>query len=276
MATFNNLEALMKIAEEQAEEMKTKPVESVIDPTAIPDIDLSGAATPIQNLASNPITDAIQNLTNNPILNQTSVPDVLKAISNVDMSQALNQENINNVMDRIKNNPDEISRMIDNLDIDNPDVMEEARKLVQSGQGNKILKQMEKRGMNPKELCAQIKAQQKEQRALKTGSYGMFHMIVITATRQLRIRKVSGASLSSVANDLLSCSSAIEISCSRLARGVLKDKNVKAWYNGDLQGTKNNRASKLVGFPVIGALIISTDNTLITEKEFLQIEKELC
>ena len=98
--------------------------------------------------------------------------------------------------------------------------------------------------------------------------------ILITASKQMKVRNIEIATLQSQAQHLVKSDNAVEIACSRLAYGVLAGSTIKAWYDPKRLG-RNPRASRIVGFPIAGDLLIIMEEGDIMEKDFLLAEKQL-
>lgn len=112
--------------------------------------------------------------------------------------------------------------------------------------------------------------------------------ILITETRRMKVvdipdlminKSVSDISLSSSLEaikmiKLFGKEEPIKASCSRLAIGPLKGREIKAWYDPKSK-KKNKRASKLVGFDVSGKVLIVGDGDLNGD-HFSEVEGMLC
>ena len=196
--------------------------------------------------------------------------------ADIDIKDALNNVDISSMLNKMSDNPDEISKlMTDSMAHMTPAMMEQARKLA-GGQGEQIQRQMLKLGINPKAMQAQMKEQQKQQRALNNLLGNMTcskRVIFITASRQAKSKGVTGDMKSFVAH-LVHTDSPVELSCSRLALGPLAGNTIKLWYDPKRKG-KNTRTSKIIGFPIAGEAVITMEEGDLTEEAFLAAEKLL-
>ena len=207
--------------------------------------------------------------------NETAALPKIPSIQNPDdVKEALKNTNISTILNQMAENPDEVSRMMtESMNHFTPDMMEQARKLAMGGQGDKIMKEMKKRGINPKAMKAQVSKQKKVLRALKTPTITK-QVVLITTSRQARSRRLPLDNILPSVSNILKCSEPVELSCSRLAQGPLAGKTIKVWYNPENIG-KNRRATKLVGFPVGGEIIIVMEEGDLTEEILTLAEKHL-
>ena len=154
-----------------------------------------------------------------------------------------------------------------------PEILEQARKFANGGQGTQILKEMQRRGVDTNGIRDQVMDQQKLMREMLATKPNKT-VILITSSRKLKVKTVMLDSIELNAKHLVKSEHAIELPCSRLATGSLTGKTIKIWYN-PAQGSKNKRASKIAGFPVGGDLLIIMDGANLTEQDFLEAEKLL-
>ena len=219
-------------------------------------------------------SDSLLNSQNTP--NETPSETPSENTSGVDIKNVLNNTNISSVLQQMTSNSDEVGKMMEeSMSRMTPDMMEQARKLATGGQGKQIIREMQKRGMDPKAMRAQI---QKEKRALRgqgTKPIGeTFQVILITLSRQSKSKSIPRDNINLTIGNILKCPSPVELSCSRLALGPLAGKTIKVWYDPERLG-KNRRASKILGFPVGGEIVIILEGEDLTEKDFLSAEKHL-
>ncbi len=195
-------------------------------------------------------------------------------VNGTDFRNISNTE-INNVLDNISANSDDFIKIInDSMNGFDPEMKEQAKKIATSGQGANIIKEMQKRGMNPHSMRAQMKAHKKNMSLTENQGSKQKKAILITSSRQLRVRSVPENFTERDAASIIECEKPLEISCSRLATGLLLGKTIKAWYNPEIRG-KNRRASKIVGFAIAGDLLIIMNEGDLDEHRFLQSEKLL-
>jgi hypothetical protein len=185
----------------------------------------------------------------------------------------LTNTNIATVLDRFASDPGEVTQMMkDSMGQISPDMMEEAKKMISNGQGQQILREMQRRGLNPMDLREQLMEHQRAMRVPK-GTDGK-RVVVITNNRQLRMRSVPADAVALGVHSILKSPTTKELSCSRLANGPLAGKTIKVWCDTENKG-KNRRLSKIVGFPVGGDGVIVMEEGDLTEVHFLAAEKEL-
>lgn len=211
--------------------------------------------------------------TTNASVNETSSTntDIQEQIK-----EALSNNNLTDMLSRINDHPEEIQSMVnDSMNTITPEMMSQARNLASGAQGNQIMREMQRRGMNPRAMKSQLADQQRAMRVSNKNASTQ-RAILITASRKLKPRDISLISIQSSVPHIINSSSgtAVEISCSRLALGPLSGKTIKAWYDSHRPG-KNKRASKIVGFAISGELLIIMEEGDLTEADFLAAEKLL-
>lgn len=173
------------------------------------------------------------------------------------IKEALNNVDISTMLNKIANNPEEVSKIMANTQSAmTPDMMEQARKLAAGSQGDKLKKELNKRHMDPRQIRLEFKEQQKIYRKTAIQAQGPTKKVCyLKQTRKLIQRDLPISSIQSSAASMLKYKDVVEISCSRLALGPLKGKTIKIWYNPDIKGN-NRRATKIVGFPIGGEILI--------------------
>lgn len=271
MAEIFDFDSLMKAAEEESKTM-SDVVEAppAPDPSAILNKIAEHPEIITETIAQNPevVSSVINNLPN--LQSLTPTKDTIKS--------ALSNNNIGNVLNQMAANPDAMTNMMSSGMMNNlsPEMMEQARKMATSGQGDQILKEMQKRGMNPMEMKHQLMEQRKAlNKMMPRTDQGTQQIILINKSRQTKIKKIIPGSLNSlVLNSQYKFESPVELSCSRLAIGPLKGKTVKIWYD-EKNKCINKRASKIVGFKIGGDILIVVKDHSLTEKEFLAVENQL-
>jgi len=187
---------------------------------------------------------------------------------------ALGSVNIKRMVDSIvTESPDGLKKIAaSQLANANPEVMEQARKLAMGGQGDQIMKEMRKRGMDPVALRAQIKHEKKLNRANTPKSNIPTQSVIhINASRKAKCVNMNKITMASDIAKLLHTDTPVELSCSRLARGPLAEKIVKIWYNPDTSG-KNRRTSKIIGFDIGSDLIVVVLEENLTLVDFEKAE----
>lgn len=195
-----------------------------------------------------------------------------------DIKDALNSANLSSVLSKISDDPGEVGRiMTESMGHMTPAMMEQARKLAQGGQGDQIKREMLKMGMDPRQMQVQLKEQRRQQRSLDKllGKVdNNKRVVLITSSRQLKGRMFSSTSFRESIAHAVHTLNPVELSCSRLAVGPLEGKTVKLWYNPERKG-KNQRSSKIIGFPIAGEAVIVMDEGDLTEEMVSAAEKLL-
>lgn len=192
-----------------------------------------------------------------------------------DIKSSLNATTIADALNKLSNDPNEMSRMLEHSAGQvTPEMMEEARKIATGSQGQNILKIMQRRGVDPNSMKAQALQQQRTLKGLVSKTGITKKCILITGNRQLKIRNIPIGSEQISAINIVKSNNPVELSCSRLATGSLEGKTIKLWYDPELKG-KNRRLTRIAGFPIAGSgLIIMKDGDL-DEKDFISAEKLL-
>jgi hypothetical protein len=242
--SFRNLDSIIKAAEIEASRMNSEPVE--LEPET-------------------PTTESVDT-------DQTPVP----MMTAEDVRDTISNANIGSILSRIASNPDEISQVMkDSMKHMSPEAIQQARNLAMGSQGQQIRKEMQRRGIDPNAMRKQLLEQQK---ILKGTSSKVTDdaksMIIVTSSRQIKSRRISSATLSISIPSILHSEKPIELSCSRLAQGPLSGKSIKVWYDPN-NGSKNRRASKIIGFPVGGDMLIMVEGEDLSEKDLIAAEKFL-
>lgn len=168
--------------------------------------------------------------------------------------------NIAGVLNELASNPNQLNKMIEeSMGQITPEVMEQARKLAMGGQGDQIMREMQKRGIDVNSMNANIRQLRNALPSVKKT--GLTKTIVyVTRSRQIKEKDISMTDPHSCIATILRTTTPIELSCSRLAQGPLFGQSIKVWYN-PADSSKNRLASKITGFPVGGELLIVSEST---------------
>lgn len=191
-----------------------------------------------------------------------------------ELQRTLGNLNIGQIVQEMASNPDAVSKMMSESKSQlTPELMAKARQMASNGQGEKMMKDMESRGFDPKMMRQQLLKQQALAKGLRVGkvSGDTQKVIFITTTRQVRVREFISDKIREGAINLLGTDNVIEISCSRLKIGPLDNKTIKVWYSLNAGG-KNKRASRVVGFPISSQVMIVAEDDDLTEADFLAAE----
>ena len=189
---------------------------------------------------------------------------------------AMNNTNISAMLNRIANNPEEVTKVMqESMGQMSPDMMEEARKLAMGGQGKQLMREMQRRGIDPNVMRAQLLEQQKALRNMTADRGDTKSVILITHNRQLKVRNISAVNVSLAVQSVMKSSTIVELSCSRLANGPLEKKTIKVWCDPGCKGKNNRRLAKIVGFPIAGDGVVVVEDEDLTEADFLAAERLL-
>lgn len=252
--SLTDFESLMNAAKSESALMSNESSAQVIDSTEESAQSKAGPEVNVNQLPSI------------PSMNQNSTESGNKV--------ELNNTSISAMLNRISSNPEELTKVMqESMGNVTPDMMEQAQKLAMGGQGKQIIDEMQRRGIDPHAMRAQLLEQQRNLRGLGGKSDNTKRAIFITTSRQVKTRNIPSGSASSVASSIFK-SQPVELSCSRLASGPLTGKTIKVWCNPNLPG-KNKRLSKIIGFPIGGEGLIVMEEGDLLEKDFLVAEKLL-
>lgn len=148
--------------------------------------------------------------------------------------------------------------------------MENIEGLKKLAMGNKdeILKQLKKKGIDPKKLQETFLEEKKK--LLKATRANNKTVVLVTPGRQLKQKSVSPQVTQEVATSLLNAKECVGVSCSRLSVGDLSEKTIKIWYDPTV-ASKNKLASQLVGFDVGGSLLIVCEEGDLKESDIQKL-----
>lgn len=191
------------------------------------------------------------------------------------VKEALDKTNFSEVLDKIKDNPEEVNKLAaESAGLMTPEMIEQAKNYALGSQGEKIKKEMEKKGMNNRDMKQQAIQQKKLYDQLESKKKGdLKKVILITSAKKLVEKTVHCNIIAEDAKKLITCD-AIEMNCGRLAQGPLQGEKIKVWYDPNNK-YKNARASKIIGFDIGGSLLILMENGDINQEKFLKVEKSL-
>ena len=164
------------------------------------------------------------------------------------------------LLEKFGMNPEMLSSLI------TPELVEKAQQMASPGSVSNIMSEMKDKGMDPHKIQSQAK------KAMKTASSKgpQKKVVLVTTSRKFKSRSISTTDIKSSICTILLTPSPVELSCSRLAIGPLDGKRVKIWYNPSAPG-KNRLASKLVGFPIGGEIVITSPDTDIVDSDIISI-----
>jgi hypothetical protein len=212
--------------------------------------------------------------TYNPDLNILSND---KSINENDLKTAFANTNIASLLEKVCKNPDDLNKLLhDSVDNITPDMLNNAKKMLGTGQGEQLLKSLQQKGINPNNLKTKLSAHNNAfKNILKPGNKSPTRKcILITTNRQLKIRNLPIDDMSKYISTILKVDSPLSTECTRLSIDVFKDKKLTIWYDKNKIG-KNKRATKIAGFTIAGDIIISILDEDINESDFLIVEKFL-
>lgn len=240
-----NIEEIMKTAqtESMAMESETKPTPETVSETK-----------PVPETKTAPDSETVPQ-------RQPSMDD---------MKNALSGANISKIAKQLGDDPEKMKEMMDKTSTEmTPEMMEMARKIASGGQGQQLLREMQRQGMDPNVLKTFAK---NHKRSVNTSFSPLDNpnqsFFLINSKRQLKTGKLTFNGDKLLSLDI----KGIEIPCSRLAQGPLSGKSIKAWYDPAYAGSKNRRASKIAGLRVGGDLLVMIEEGGITEADFLKAE----
>lgn len=267
-ASLTNLESMLKAAEAESslmsasEQNTTESKSLVTNPTE----STESVAKIIESVA-NANTVHIDNLPKLPD-NSNPPPNIADKVK-----AALNSTNIVAMLNRMSNNPDEVSKMMEqSMGQMTPDMMEQVRRMAMGGQGQQVLQEMRRRGLDPNAMRSQLLEQQRAIRGMSANNDNTRLAVLITASRQLKMCNIPLGSVQPAVANIIKSGEPVELSCSRIALGPLAGKTIKVWCDPSRKG-KNKRLSKIVGFHVAGEGVVIMDDGDLTEKDFLAAER---
>lgn len=191
------------------------------------------------------------------------------------LTPTINSTNLASVLNHISNNPEEAARIMEeSIEKMDPDIMDKARRMAAGGQGQEILREMQRRGIDTNAMRAQILQQRKALQGLAPKKGDTKSVVLITSNRQLKIRTIPINLIQAAAENIIGSPKIVSLSCSRLAIGPLKGKTIKVWCNPEVKG-RNRRLSKILGFPIGGDGLIVVEEGDLDEQSFLTAEREL-
>jgi len=214
-------------------------------------------------------------LSNDKIIDDKGSND--KSINENDLKTAFANTNIASLLEKVCKNPDDLNKLLhDSVDNITPDMLNNAKKMLGTGQGEQLLKSLQQKGINPNNLKSKLSAHNNAfKNILKPGNKSPTRKcILITTNRQLKIRNLPIDDMSKYISTILKVDSPLSMECSRLSIDVFKDKKLTIWYDKNKIG-KNKRATKIAGFTIAGDIIISILDEDINESDFLIVEKFL-
>jgi len=214
-------------------------------------------------------------LSNDKIIDDKGSND--KSINENDLKTAFANTNIASLLEKVCKNPDDLNKLLhDSVDNITPDMLNNAKKMLGTGQGEQLLKSLQQKGINHNNLKSKLSAHNNAfKNILKPGNKSPTRKcVLITTNRQLKIRNLPIDDMSKYISTILKVDSPLSIECNRLSIDVFKDKKLTIWYDKNKIG-KNKRATKIAGFTIAGDIIISILDEDINESEFLIVEKFL-
>lgn len=150
------------------------------------------------------------------------------------------------------------------------ELMNTIQNLAGGGQGKQIIQELQKQGINPKQLRSEILAQQRLMR--KTEE--LQQVLIICRNRKVKLVKYPIKTMKQNIILLLKTSDPMQASCSRMAvKGTpLEGKKIYMWHNTN-HNNKNRRASKLLGCPVAGDAVVVVEGYDISLEDLSSVEK---
>jgi hypothetical protein len=226
------------------------------------DDELAGAAPSALALSSPSPTPSAAPSPTPPPFNVT--PDQIK--------DTLTKSNIASAISQLSGDPAQAGKLMAEAKATMPpSMLEAARKMAVGSQGDQIAREMKKQGVNRQEVVSQMKEQKKAAAQARAAMQGPTKkVVVLTHSRKFTQKEVSIAQVAAP----LKCETAIQIPCSRLARGPLTGKSIKVWYNPD-DASVNRRAMRILDTRVGGDVIFENSDGDLFLKDLEAVEKLL-
>lgn len=194
--------------------------------------------------------------------------DELMAASKL-QTEEIDQETFQEVAPKLVEQltPEQISELLNqSMDKLNPEMMAQAKRMVDSGQGEWLKQELNKKGIKRKDLKKQLKS---VKRATVKDDYFEKTAIVITSAKKMKPVKMNKTlDLNQVYKFVNSTNVKQEI-CFEL-----ENIPVKVWYDESRKG-RNARASKILGKNVAGDFLFEIEGDDFEPEDFLDIEREI-
>lgn len=172
---------------------------------------------------------------------------------------ALDREKMTAMFSQLMSDPDKVSQMMgESLKVMTPEMMNQAKKMAMGGQGQQIMRDMQKRGMNAQQLRDMAKEQKSKMKQTVKPINKPKKVLQIGSNRKVTVKTVEATTLKTSINQLINAKQLVELKCTRLAVGPLQHKTIRLWYDDAIKVT-NRKATRLIGFPVGGIVYISMD-----------------
>lgn len=177
------------------------------------------------------------------------------------------------VMQKLSANPDKMSGLIEKvLPHTTPDMMAKAKKMVQSGQGQQLVRQMQRRGYDPHRLRQKAKSHMNtlESSVQKKEPIPCRKAIFITINKKIKSKDIPINNINGTINSLIKTETPSKLPISVLATGAWQGLNLICYCNPN-DGGRNDIMSKLLDSNIMGdVLILCTAKDLMVE-DFNQI-----
>jgi len=181
-------------------------------------------------------------------------------------------DGINSLLEKMRENPDESNKILEeSMAKISPEMIENAKKFAMSDQAVQLMKDMQKKGLDPRMIQSQLANIKRSNRISKNKGESK-KAILITSSRRIKVKDVQVDSVDKDAKIILKSPGIKETLCSKLKVGSFTDKTIKIWYNPNFPG-KNKRASKLTELPVGGDVLIVMEEGDLLEKDFEEAEQ---
>lgn len=172
------------------------------------------------------------------------------------------------VMQKLSANPDKMSGLIEKvLPHTTSDMMAKAKKMVQSGQGQQLVKQMQRRGYDPHKFKQKAKAHMNtiESTAQKKEPVPCRKAIFISINKKVKSKDIPINNINGTINTLIKTDTPSKLPVSILAIGEWKGLNLICYCNPN-DGGKNDIMSKVLDSSIMGdVLILCTSKDLMVE-----------
>jgi len=210
-------------------------------------------------------------------------PVLPKTVGEISEVMNRNENLVDKMIEQLKNNPDAIadsmSATVPNI---SPENLDAARGYAMSGQGTRLLRQLQDQGIDPRALASKSQKEMRLRRGLEKRASAKLptkKCILVTTARKLKERDLYLGELKRSAELILRCTP-VSIPCSRLQLGPWENLRLTGWYSPSPLGGRNKRSSKLIGFEIASELIlVATDlegnHVSITTAQLEAVEKLL-
>lgn len=190
------------------------------------------------------------------------------------MVENIKSETVENLM-----KDEEISRLAQNT-IQNPeslnpaDLRERAEQLLQTSQGRKLLKTLQKKGVTRKKMMKEMKESKKNKQKDEVAK-NYIDCILINESRKVKIQKMDRDNFVKECKEKLKFNNPEHYQCENLSIGPLENKNVTFWIDSDKECQKNGnkKIKKYTGLNNSGSIIFVVEDEDFKLEDFNQVDR---